>query len=114
MRKLVLFGSLFLPLALAACDSGERAASEAARDTRQAARQAGEAVGDAAVVTKIKTALAVDEAVKATEIDVDATNGFVTLTGRVANREAADRAARIARGVEGVRGVDNRLTTGAT
>lgn len=114
MRKTAWIGTLLFPLALAACDSGERAAGEAARDTRQAARQVGEAAGDAAVATKVKAALAVDEAVSATSIDVDAANGFITLTGNVPNREAADRAARIARSVEGVRGVNNRLTTGAS
>ena len=64
---------------------------------------------DSAITASIKAKFAVDEMVKAHNIDVDTVNGIVTLTGVVDNAEEKARAAQIAAGTDGVRRVNNNL-----
>lgn len=69
-------------------------------------------VDDAALTSKVKAKLAADSDVNPFEIDVDTTDGVVTLRGRV--EESSDRrvAGRLARETEGVRSVRNEITVG--
>jgi len=55
-----------------------------------------------------------DDFVKARNIDVDVLNGFVYLIGVVKSPSQKRMAADIARGVEGVRKVENQLIVGKT
>lgn len=73
---------------------------------------AGQQVDDAALTTKVKAKLTADPDVNPFEIDVDTTDGVVTLRGRV--EESSDRrvAGRLARETEGVRSVRNEITVG--
>lgn len=64
---------------------------------------------DAALVTAIKAELTADPDVAATNIDVDAQDGVVTLSGTVKTSAARQEAERIARSVDGVRSVRNEL-----
>jgi len=57
---------------------------------------------DTTIAGTVKTKLAADGQVKATEIDVDTANGVVTLTGNVDSQIAKDRALQIARDTKGV------------
>lgn len=72
--------------------------------------RAGDAIADAAVTAKVKTAFLADADVKGLQIDVDTKDGMVTLNGAVSGAGNVDRAATIARGIDGVKSVDNRLT----
>ncbi|RZJ08392.1 MAG: BON domain-containing protein [Rubrivivax sp.] len=98
----------------------KQAGAEARADTRDAANTAeakvkdaanatSDAMTDAAIVTKINAALAADDQLKATKIDVDAKDGHVTLSGLAPNSDAQKRATTLAQAVDGVRGVDNKL-----
>jgi hypothetical protein len=69
----------------------------------------GQALDDTAVTTKVKTALLADDKVKGLNINVDTDNGIVTLTGKVGSAEEKDQALKIARGVEGVKNVQDRI-----
>ena len=55
-------------------------------------------------------AMLADADVKGMRIDVDTRNGVVTLTGTVDHARNIERAATLAKGVEGVKSVDHRLT----
>jgi hyperosmotically inducible protein len=71
---------------------------------------------DAGITGMIKTKLAADGRVKASEINVDTTNGVVTLTGNVDGQDARDRAIQLAKETSGVREVKDMIAvrTGST
>lgn len=79
----------------------------------EAARQAGTSLADAAsdawVTAKVKSALIASEDVPAMEINVDATDGVVTLFGKVETSQAKSTAEREARAIDGVATVSNQL-----
>lgn len=68
-------------------------------------------VKDSVVTTKIKAQLAASKvsSLAVVHVDTDA-DGFVQLTGKVATPAEKDRAESIAKAVDGVKSVDNRLT----
>ena len=85
-------------LALSAC-----AGSETKRST-------GEFGSDAALTTKVKTAIAQDAGLgSASAINVNSYRGVVQLSGFVDSPEKIERAAEAARKVEGVRTVENNI-----
>jgi hyperosmotically inducible periplasmic protein len=75
-------------------------------------RGAGQTVDDATVTAKVKAALLAESGVDGTKINVDTFNGRVTLKGEVPSKTMIDRAVQVARGIDGVKDVDNRLNTG--
>lgn len=74
-----------------------------------AAESAAIAAADAAITTKVNAALAADEQLKALQIDVDTKAGHVTMTGPAPDEASRERATVLARAVDGVVAVDNRL-----
>jgi osmotically-inducible protein OsmY len=121
-----------LPVALAAaaalvgCSPGDdrtagqkidQAVADAKSEAEQATRAANDAgttissaASDGMITTKVNAALAADDELKATKIDVDTSNGRVVLSGSAPTASSRDRATVLARAVEGVVDVDNRLT----
>ena len=93
-----------------AMSSAATAMSAAASATERAADKAGDALGDAAITGKVKSALIADPDIKALRIDVDTKDGVVTLNGTADSSAHSDQAATVARGVDGVKSVENRLT----
>lgn len=69
----------------------------------------GERLDDSALTIKVKSRLTADPEVNSFRIDVDVDNGVVTLSGTVASRDVAEEALHLARGVDGVREVKDRL-----
>lgn len=69
---------------------------------------------DPGVTAEIKVRLLADLAVSALAIDVDTTDRVVTLTGIVPTEGERDRALAIARGVEHVQRVEDKLTVRAS
>ena len=69
----------------------------------------GEYVDDSVITTKVKTELANDEFLKSFQISVETRKGIVELSGFVDSQKAKDRAGQIARGVGGVKSVQNAL-----
>ena len=93
-------------LALGGCASN--------RDTQSAqpapSRSVGEFSSDAALTAKVKTAIASATGLgNATNINVNSYRGVVQLNGFVESQDKIQRAADVAREVEGVRSVDNNL-----
>lgn len=69
----------------------------------------GEFVDDSIITTKIKSLLANDSFLKSFEISVETRKGIVQLSGFVDSKAMATKAGEIARGVEGVKSVENSL-----
>jgi hyperosmotically inducible protein len=65
---------------------------------------------DPAITTAVKTKFAADTTVSALKIDVDTSDGVVTLTGQVKSQAERDEALRLARETTGVKNVIDRLT----
>lgn len=97
--------------ALGACTRAER--QEARTEAKQATNTAANTIDNAALTTKVKAALLADELVKGTQINVDSSNGVVTLNGAVDSAAHMERAEQVARGVSGVTRVQNNLTASA-
>ena len=65
---------------------------------------------DSGLTAEVKTRLLADPAVSGLRIDVDTSERVVTLTGTVGSQAEKDRALAIARGVENVARVEDKLT----
>ncbi len=87
-----------------------QAASNAMDATASAIDKAGDAAGDALITGKVKSLLLADTDVKGLQIDVDTHNGIVSLNGTADTAGHSDKATTIAKGVDGVKSVDNKLT----
>lgn len=75
----------------------------------QTQESTGEYIDDAAITTKVKSALIADEQVSSFPISVETIKGVVHLTGTADTRQETDKATTIARGVAGVKSVDNKI-----
>jgi len=69
-----------------------------------------ESVDEAALTTKIKAKMALDDSVKARAIDVSTSGTTVTLTGNVRSQAERERALALARETNGITQVVDRLT----
>ena len=74
------------------------------------ANQAERALENGALTAKIKSKMALDDTVKARDINVDTANGVVTLSGTVHSEAERTRAVQLARETAGVTSVTDRLT----
>lgn len=70
----------------------------------------GNKVDDSLVTAKVKSVLISDPGVKSFDIAVATSKGEVQLSGFVDNQMQIDHAVSLARGVEGVQGVDNKMS----
>lgn len=68
---------------------------------------------DAWITTKVRSRFFTDSHVKNMNVDVTTQNGVVTLSGEVENAEARTTAEAVAKQIEGVKQVTNRLTVKA-
>lgn len=88
-------------------------ATRATADLKERAAVAAETVTDklqdATITAAVNAELAKDAKLSALKIDVDTISGKVSLKGTAPDAEARARAGRLASGVQGVTGVDNRL-----
>jgi len=75
----------------------------------KAAKKAGLAVSDSALTAKIKSKMALDDYVKARNIDVDTVRGVVTVGGTVYSKAERQRAVQLAKETQGVTQVIDRL-----
>jgi len=92
----------------------EEAAREKGREVGEkiavATEKVKENVSEAALTTKIKAKMALDDSVKARSIDVTTNGTTVTLTGTVHSQAEHDRAIALARETAGITSVVDRLT----
>lgn len=75
----------------------------------EAANQAQRIASNAALTAKIKSKMALDDTIEAAEINVDTSNGVVTLRGAVDTLEEHERALQLAMETEGVTSVVDML-----
>lgn len=121
--RTVMVMTVMLPaVGLTACGrQGSGPAETAGKNVDQAAQTAGNAVGkaatdtgqaltDTAITSKVKAAIFAEPGLKSLQINVETNDGMVTLTGTVNSQGNSDKAVTIARNVDGVKGVSNRLT----
>src|SRR6267378_744768 len=115
----LLCGAIALSAALAGCQRAptQADASKAAADVKVAtekaaekAAKAGDQLADGWLVTKIQSKFVADRDIKATDINVSANDGVVTLKGRVLNKPMRDLAVTIAQNTDGVKQVVDQLT----
>ncbi|KQV85999.1 BON domain-containing protein [Pelomonas sp. Root1237] len=129
--RLPLLATLALAAALGACSrqpddelsAGQRAdnavadakreGSEVLADARMSAREAADATArvssDMNITAKVNAALAVDDQLKATQINVDTRDGQVTLSGQAPDPRSRERATTLAAAIDGVKQVNNQL-----
>ena len=113
-KLLVVAITLASALSLAACGKSEekaRAPGEAPKaGSPEAKTTVGTTIDDSAITTKVKSALLADAEVKALDIKVETNKGEVQLSGFVDTQAQIDRAVSVAKGVEGVKNVDNKMS----
>ena len=86
------------------------AAAEVAREkTGEAAVRARKAFGEGSLTAKIKAKMALDDHVKALDLNVDTVGTVVTVSGIVNNEAERDRALHLARDTAGVTQVVDKL-----
>lgn len=107
--------ALMLSGVLAACDNNKPTIAGTSESTstpqkmENAADKTGQALDDSAITAKAKLALAGESDLKSMNISVETVQGRVTLSGNVPSEAESQRAATVVSGLEGVKGVDNRL-----
>jgi len=69
----------------------------------------GEQLDDAGIATAVKAKLTADRFSNIVNVEVNVTNGIVTLAGEVPNAQVKADAEKEARSVSGVKGVNNNL-----
>jgi len=87
-----------------------QAVDTAKEKTKAAASKTGQVLSDAEITTAVKTKLLADKTVGGLKIDVDTSDGVVTLTGPVKSAAERNQALRLARQTKGVKSVTNKLT----
>ena len=85
---------------------------EGAGKTKEGAQKAGEEITDGWITTRIKTKFVGEDALKDSDVHVSTDNHVVTLTGTVMSAAGRAKAVALAKEVEGVRRVEDRLTVG--
>ncbi|MDB5976830.1 MAG: hypothetical protein JWR07_3590 [Nevskia sp.] len=108
-----LFRTTLIAAGLSAClgGAGALSATAYADDATPHSDGIGAAITDTAVTTKVKAKLLDDSRLKGSKISVTTTtNGAVTLTGS-ASSDAASAAKELASSVDGVKSVDNQVST---
>lgn len=73
-------------------------------------REVGEALDDATITAKVKTALLQAPDVKGLDVKVETDKAVVQLSGFVASQAQIDKAVEVAKGVRGVREVQNKMS----
>jgi osmotically-inducible protein OsmY len=90
-----------------------QAGREVGAATSRAANTTADKAKDATITASVKSALIAEPTLSALRIDVDTTSGRVVLRGSAPDTAARTKAAELARGVDGVVGVDNQLVVQA-
>ena len=74
----------------------------------------GAAISDTAITTKVKSSYLGDDRLKGSHIKVRTTNGVVTLTGTATGADSKVAAEELAKNVNGVKSVDDELTSASS
>ena len=104
MKLFVLTLSLAGAMLISGCGKKEEGPKPEAKTT------VGTQIDDSTLTTKVKSALLADPDVKSFDIKVETNKGVVQLSGFVDSQAQIDRGVAIAKGVEGVKSVENKVT----
>ena len=91
------------------CDTREADTRATAPATAPVATSVGTEIDDGVVTAKVKSALLADPDIKSFDLKVETRKGEVMLSGFVSSQAQVDRAILVARGVEGVKAVANKM-----
>jgi osmotically-inducible protein OsmY len=83
--------------------------AEVGERTAAAANEARRAIGDGQITAKIKAKMALDDTVKALDVNVDTNGTTVTVTGQVGSAAQRERVLQLARETQGVKEVVDHL-----
>jgi hyperosmotically inducible protein len=83
--------------------------SDVANKTAAAASQAGRTLSEGSLTAKIKAKMALDDTVKALNLDVDTNGSVVTISGTVSTEAERSKAVQLAKETEGVTQVVDRI-----
>jgi len=90
-------------------DRARERGAELGEKAAVAAQKVGDSMAEAALTTKIKAKMALDDSVKARAIDVTTDGSVVTLSGHAGTQAARERALSLARETAGVTRVVDQL-----
>jgi osmotically-inducible protein OsmY len=112
MKIAAIVSATTLAFALSACASDPNSSRSASggQSSGSASSEIKQDAKDSWLTGKVKAALAADVGLKTWDIDVDSAGTTVTLNGAVDTEATKQRAAAVARSVEGVATVKNNLT----
>ena len=94
----------------AGAERAREVASQVGQKTAQAARAAEEAISDGSLTAKIKAKMALDDTVKALDLNIDTVDRVVTVSGKVRTKAEHERAMALARETNGVKSVVDKIT----
>ncbi|EPD6702063.1 molecular chaperone OsmY [Cronobacter dublinensis] len=92
-----------------AVESTKSTADSAGQKIDSSMNKVGNFMDDSAITAKVKAALVDDEKIKSTDISVKTEKSVVTLSGFVESQAQAEEAVKIAKGIEGVASVSDKL-----
>lgn len=113
-KLLVLTISFVGALSLVSCGKSEQKGAKPEGPKPEAKTSVGTDIDDSTITTKVKSALLADADVKSSDIKVETRKGEVQLSGFVDSQNQMDRAVTIAKGVAGVKNVDNKMSLKTT
>lgn len=85
-------------------------ADDAKTEGQKTTQRAGQAVDDASLLAKIKSSMLRSPEVEGLDVNVDVKDGVVTLSGSADTQAERANAEKIAKGADGVKRVENRIT----
>jgi len=108
----VMLGSVVMSgsaMAESAMSKTESAADSAGQKIDSSINKVGNFMDDSSITAKVKAALVDHESIKSTDISVKTDKKVVTLSGFVESQAQAEQAVTVAKGVEGVTSVSDKL-----
>lgn len=96
-------------LAETTMDKAQSAADSAGQKVDSSMNKVGNFMDDSSITAKVKAALVDHDSIKSTDISVKTDDKVVTLSGFVESQAQAEQAVTVAKGVEGVSSVSDRL-----
>ncbi|WP_148873252.1 molecular chaperone OsmY [Serratia marcescens] len=96
-------------LAESTMDKTQSAADSAGQKVDSSMSKVGNFMDDSSLTAKVKAALVDHDSIKSTDISVETNDKVVTLSGFVESQAQAEAAVKVAKGVEGVTSVSDKL-----
>src|SRR5690606_18128039 len=90
-------------------DKAQNSANTAGEKVDSSMNKVGNFMDDSSITAKVKAALVDHESIKSTDISVKTDNKVVTLSGFVESQTQAEEAVKVAKGVQGVSSVSDKL-----